>query len=171
MPHANFFRFTAASGAVSLSIFSVNAFSADSGCKALLDSMTRQLQIPYHSHTTMTLIPGQPPRLSEQINTGKLLYIMTDGKWKLSKITPQDMRDQRADNIKNSNTSCSVVHDEPIDGVSATLYKVHEERDGESTDSQVWIAKANGLPVRVKSENPPFDSHYSYSDVAVPDVH
>jgi hypothetical protein len=167
---ANVARFIVPGLAASLALFSVTGVAADAGCKAVFDATLRQLQTPYHSHTTMTLVPGQKPHLSEQINTGKVLYLLTNGKWTVSKLSPQAMREQETDNIKNSRTACSVVREEPVDGVSATLYRVHEERDGAASDSQIWISKANGLPLRVQSEEPAFDTHYSYSDVAAPNV-
>lgn len=170
VPRANVSRLTVSGLAVSLALFSVTGFASDEGCKAVFDATLRQLQTPYHSHTTMTLVPGQKPQLSEQINTGKVLYLLMNGKWTVSKITPQAMREQELDNIKNSKTVCSVVRDEPVDGVSATLYRVHEERDGSGSDSQIWLSKANGLAVRVKMEEPAFDSRYSYSDVVAPTV-
>jgi hypothetical protein len=170
-PRAIVCRLTAWSLAVSLSLFSVTSFASDVGCKAVFDAILRQLQTPTHSQTTMNLVPGQKPQLSEQINTGKVMYLLMNGKWVVSKITPQAMREQELDNIKNSTAACSLVRDEPVDGVSATLYKVHEERDGTGSDAQIWISKANGLPLRMKSEDPAFDSHYSYSNVVAPDVH
>jgi hypothetical protein len=154
-----------------LPLFSLPGFASDVGCKPVFEATMRQLETPYHSHTTMMLVPGQKPQLYEQINTGKILYLLMDGKWTVSKITPQDMREQETDNIRNSKSMCSAVRDEPMDGVGATLYKVHEERDGTASDSQIWISKANGLPLRVKSEDPAFDSRYSYTDVVAPNVH
>jgi len=121
--------------------------------------------------SSVTGFASDVPRLSDQVNTGKILYLLTNGKWAVSKINPQDMREQETDNIKNSKTVCNVVRDEPVDGVSATLYKVHGERDGTESDSQIWTSKANGLPLRVKMEEPALDSHYSYSDVVAPNVH
>lgn len=162
---------TALGFTVSLAVFSVASSAADVGCKAVLDATLHQLQTPYHSHTTMTLVPGQKPQLSEQINTGKTLYLLMNGKWTVSRFTPQAMLEQEMDNIKNSKAVCSVVRDEPVDGVGATLYKVHEERDGSASDSQIWVSKANGLPLRLKMEEPAVDSYYSYSNVAAPDVH
>jgi hypothetical protein len=167
---ANGSRFAVSSLVVSLALFPVTGFASDEGCKAVFDATLRQMQTPYHSHTTMTLVPGQKPQLSEQINTGKVLYILMNGKWTISKVTPQAMREQESDNIKNSKTVCSVVRDEPVDGVSATLYKVHEERDGTGSDSQIWLSKASGLALRVKMEEPAFDSRYSYSDVVAPNI-
>jgi hypothetical protein len=153
-----------------LALFSVTSFASDVGCKPVFDATLRQMQTPYHSHTTMMLVPGEKARLSEQISTGKVLYLLTNGKWAVSRITLQAMHDQELDNIKNSHAVCSVVRDEPVDGVSATLYKVHEEREGTASDSQLWISKANGLPLRLKMDEPAIDSHYSYSDVAAPNV-
>jgi hypothetical protein len=164
-------RLRAVAIALSASLFSVTSFAADVGCKAVFDAILRQLQTPTHSQTTMMLVPGQKPQLSEQVNTGKVIYLQMNGKWVVSKLSPQDMREQELDNIKNSTAVCSIVRDEPVDGVSATLYKVHEERDGTGSDSQIWLSKANGLPLRMKSEDPAFDSRYSYSNVVAPEVH
>jgi len=168
--HAGVSRLAVWGLAVSLALFSVTGFASDVGCKAVFEATLRQMQTPYHSYTTMMLVPGAKPRLSEQINTGKILYLLTNGKWAVARITPEAMREQETENIKDSNAVCSVVRDEPVDGVNATLYKVHEERAGSASDSQVWISKANGLPLRMKMDEPAVDSRYSYSNVVAPNV-
>jgi hypothetical protein len=162
-------RVSALGIALSLSSYSPSGFADDGTCKAVFGAMLHQLSIPYHGYTTMALVPGAKPEASEQINTGKAIYVLSGGKWVVSPMTSKEMFDNEQDNIKNSKSACRAVRDESIDGVSATLYSVHEDLDGTVSESQLWISKASGLPVHMKMEG--IESRYVYSDVVAPSVH
>jgi hypothetical protein len=142
-----------------------SVFAEDSSCKAVLAAQRQQLSVPVHGHSTMTLVPGKPEP-SEEIYTGKAIYVLQAGKWTVSPITSAEMAQELEDNIKNAKMSCRSVRDETIDGVSTTLYSVHEELNGLVSDSQFWISKATGLPVMLKMAT--MESHYSYTNVAAP---
>jgi hypothetical protein len=142
-------------------------FAEDSGCKPVFDAILRQLTTPYHSRGTMTLVPGKPQQ-SESISTGKTIYILQSGKWVISPMTPEQLRQQEQENIKDAKSLCRAMGEESVDGVSAILYSVHEDMDGTVTDGQVWIAKASGLPVRLKMES--MDSRYEYSGIVAPNM-
>jgi hypothetical protein len=133
----------------------------------VIAAQRHQLSVPYHAHSTVTLVPGKTEP-SEEINTGTVLYILQVGKWTVSKITPAQMRDQEEDNIKNTKMDCHAVRDETVDGVNATLYSVHEENDGIASDAQIWISKSTGLPVLLKMDA--IQSHYVYTDIVAPIV-
>lgn len=151
--------------ALAVSFVPESVLAEDSSCKAVLAAQRHQLSRPYHGHGTMTLMPGQT-KPSEEISTVKALYILQAGKWTVSAITPAEMAEQLEDNIKNAKMACRAVRDETIDGVSATLYSVHEEIDGIISDAQMWISKSTGLPVLLKMDT--IESHYSYTDVTAP---
>jgi hypothetical protein len=144
-----------------------NAGAAD--CKAVFDAMLRVATTPHHTYTTLPgVMTGGKPRQSESINTGKAIFLLTEGKWKPSMITPQQTVEIEQDNIKNNKTACRVVRDESVDGVSAILYVIREGEEGEATESQIWISKSSGLPVHVKSDM--LDSRYVYSGIVAPAV-
>jgi hypothetical protein len=144
-----------------------SVLAEDSSCKAVLAAQRQQLSVPVHGHSTMTLIPGKPEP-SEEIYTGKTIYVLQAGKWTVSPITLAEMAEQLEDDIKHAKMSCRLVRDETIDGVSATLYSVPEEISGLVSDSQWWISKATGLPVMLKMAT--IESHYSYTNVVAPIV-
>jgi hypothetical protein len=159
-------------GAVSCSALAVlcvpgSVLAEEPSCKAVLAAQRHQINVPYHGHSTVTLIPGQT-KPSEEIYTGKAQYILQDGKWTVSPITSAMMGEQLEDNIKNGKMACHALGDEAVDGVSATLYSVHEEVDGVVADFQIWISKSTGLPVLLKMAA--IESHYTYTDVVVPSV-
>jgi hypothetical protein len=139
----------------------------DSGCKAVVAAQRQQLTVPVHGHTTVTLTPGKPEP-SEEIYTDKAIYVLQAGKWTVSPISLADMAQQLEDNIKSGKMSCRLVRDETVDGVSATLYSVHQELDGLASDSQFWISKATGLPVMLKTTA--IESHFTYTNVVAPAV-
>jgi len=144
-----------------------SGLAQDSSCKTVLAAQLHQLSVPYHAHSTVTLVPGKSEP-SEEISTGKALYILQVGKWTVSPITAAEMLQQQQDNIKNAKMACRAVRDETVDGVSATLYSVHTEINDIASDAQIWISKSTGLPVLLKMDA--IESHYVYADVVAPIV-
>jgi hypothetical protein len=136
-------------------------------CKPVFDAMLRVATTPYHAFTTLNV--NGKSIVAEQINDGKKIYVLVAKKWSVSPMTPQDMLNQENENIQNTQSSCTLVREESVDGTSATLYSTHEERDGVKTNGQVWVSKATGLPLRVKSDTPT-DTRYVFTGVSAPDV-
>ncbi len=145
------------------------ARTADGGCKPVVDAMLRLPTLPYHSFTTLQ-IPGAGKVSSETINDGKKIYILHNGKWKISPLTAQDLLAQEKQNVQTNRTACTVVRDETIDGVSATLYSTQEMNDDGTTNSQVWLSKSTGLPVHTKIETSAAETRYEYSNVSAPPI-
>jgi hypothetical protein len=139
--------------------------AAETGCKAVFDAMLRAAAMPHHTFTTQDR-DGKSV-VSETIDDGKKIYVLIGGKWVVSPMTPQNLIDQEKENIQNGKSVCSVIRDESIDGVSATLYTTREEV---GTNGQIWISKATGLPVRIKTDLPS-DTRYVFSGISAPDVH
>jgi hypothetical protein len=105
----------------------------------------------------------------EEIYDGKTIYSRISGKWSVSRLTPQNLIDQERENEQAGKAVCSVVRDETIDGVSATLYSLRAERDGDTTNEQIWISKVTALPVHVKTDAPS-DTRYVFSGISAPNV-
>ena len=105
----------------------------------------------------------------EEIYDGKKIYTLITGKWKVSALTPQKLIDQEKENEREGRSVCGLVRDESIDGLSATLYSIRTERDGDTSNGQIWISKATGLPVHVKTDTPS-DTRYVFSGISAPDV-
>lgn len=155
--------------ALPLCFFALPGIAGAADCKAVYEAMLRVATTPHHTYTTLPAVTtGGKPRQSQSINTGKAIFLLTEGKWKPSMLTPQQTVEIEQDNIKNNKTSCRVVREESVDGVNAILYVVREDEDGEASESQIWISKASGLPVHAKSDM--FDTRYEYSGVVAPAV-
>jgi len=77
----------------------------------------------------------------EEIYDGKKIYSLITGKWQVSALTPQSLIDREKE----------------------------DERDGDTTDGQIWISKATGLPVHTKTDAPS-ETRYVFSGIAAPDV-
>jgi hypothetical protein len=158
-------------GPAILTLSSVAIFCATSGvahggapsCKPVFDAALHAVTTPHHSYTTAG------PISMEEIYDGMKIYSRISGKWSVSRLTPQNLIDQERENEQQGKAVCSVVRDETIDGVSATLYSLRAERDGDTTNEQIWISKATGLPVHVKTDVPS-DTRYVFSGISAPDT-
>jgi hypothetical protein len=139
------------------------AHAGEPNCKAVTDAMLRAVTTPHHSFTKAGSLS------MEEIYDGKNIYSLIAGKWSVSRLTPQILIDQEKENEREGKVACSVVRDESIDGVSATLYSVRAERGGDTSIEQIWISKATGLPVHLKTDVPT-DTRYIFSGIAAPDI-
>ena len=123
-------------------------------CKPLLDASTRQNATPYHLYMSITQVPSDSkPQLGESISTGGAIYVLVDGKWQKSTMTPASMAQQEQENIRNASVySCKPLREESVGGVAAAVYSSHVESHDIKTDSQVWIAKSTGLVLRIDTD-------------------
>jgi hypothetical protein len=144
-----------------------SVFAQDTSCQPVFNAALRAATTPHHSYTTMKAAVAGMPTTAESIYDGKNNYFQYEGKWKLSPLTPKDMVAQEQDNIKNTKSTCRLLREETIDGVSAILFSTHEERDGDTTDGQVWLSKSDGLLVHVRMAEGA-DTRYVYSGVTTP---
>ena len=53
---------------------------------------------------------------------------------------------------KNANATCSAVREESVNGENAMLYSVHQGTDDATIDSQIWISKSRGVPLKTDIE-------------------
>ncbi|HEX3748004.1 MAG TPA: hypothetical protein VHW09_28935 [Bryobacteraceae bacterium] len=132
------------------------ALAADPSCKPLLDTNAQYLKIPTHVYSTVTAdYTGGKPRNSQTIYLIDKTYVQIDGKWRVSPVTPKKMlemlKDAKADPDSHTDSTCRVVRDEVINGESATLYSEHRETQDEKSDSQIWISKSRGLPLKLEA--------------------
>ena len=123
-------------------------------CKPVLDASTRQNATPYHLYMSITQVPSDSkPQLGESVSTGGAIYVLADGKWQKSTMTPASMAQQEQENIRNASAySCKPLREESVSGVAATVYSAHIESNDIKTDSQIWIAKGTGLVLRIDSD-------------------
>jgi hypothetical protein len=76
-----------------------------------------------------------------------VVYYKGDGKWQ-SFGTLKDMEELAQKNRQNTKATCRYLKDEAVNGEMAAVYSAHEESPKGKVDTQIWISKAQGLPLR-----------------------
>ena len=138
---------------VALAIFSfvTPALAADAACQPIFDTRFKLFSVPTHIYTVAAL-PGGKSQTSEAIYTNGAIYVLMNGKWIHSRMTPQDMLKQEEENIRDSKSTCRHVRDEVVNGEAAAMYVAHSENDGIKSDAQTWISKSKGLPLKTEED-------------------
>jgi hypothetical protein len=132
-----------------------SALAADSTCKYLADANTKIYSMPAHLFQTETAdYAGGATRTSELIYLNNKTYVEVRGKWRVSPATPEKMREIRKDSVADSlnNISCRAVRDELVGGEAATLYNTHQQTPDKKIDSQIWISKSRGVPLKLEMD-------------------
>lgn len=132
----------------------VASLAADSTCKMLADANAKIYAIPTHIYTTeIATYTGGKPKSNELIYLNNTTYIESNGRWNISKATPQRMQELRkTGEDKHPNAACRLVRDESVNGEAATLYSMHDEIQGAKTESQIWISKSRGVPLKLEMD-------------------
>jgi hypothetical protein len=135
---ASFFCLTAASMA---------SAQVPPGCGPIFTANDKLAETPYHAVTT-TSLAGRP-QTSETVSIGEETYVLTQGQWTRSPTTPKArLAAEREELHKAKSYTCTLIGDEAVDGVAATHYRTHLESAASVADTDVWIAKATGLPMK-----------------------
>jgi len=79
-------------------------------------------------------------------------YIRANGKWMDPRVTTAEVLDQEKENEKSGKSSCQFVRSESVNGDSASLYHMQRETENFKEDSQIWISKSTGLPLREEQD-------------------
>jgi len=53
----------------------------------------------------------------------------------------------------DANVTCSVVREESVDGEPAVLCSTHQKMEDAKIDSQVWVSKSRGVPIKTESDS------------------
>jgi hypothetical protein len=130
--------------------FAASVRAADS-CQAVFDAIQKLVTTPSHSYTTSTAANGGKPRTSETIMVQGKKYIRGNGKWMDPNVTTAEVMEQERENEKGK-SSCHFVRSEAANGEGAALYHMHKETEEFREDSQIWISKATGLPLREEQD-------------------
>jgi hypothetical protein len=151
---------------------------AASSCDAVVKAIQKVFQVPAHLYMTETAgFRGGKTRLAESVYINNAMYVMVNGRWIKSPLSNKELLESqdKLDPIDQ----CSVVRDEAMNGEAATLYQAHKQTPDEKIDTQVWISKSRGLPVKQISDidvggGATGKSHteirYEYANVTVPAV-
>jgi hypothetical protein len=138
-----------------LSVSALAAAPAPDGaaaCQVIEDAARKQMNTPYHEYITAS------DHQSEQISVGHALYVKKDGRWQTlsqkSQLTQSDAdRIAREQGMKLSD--CRYLRDDTVNGETAAVYAAHGQANtlgGVVTDTQYWISKSRGLPLRTESD-------------------
>jgi hypothetical protein len=156
--------------------------TAQSNCPPLLDAMKKIFSTPTHLYMTLTTgsSDGAKPKTAESIYTPDTIYVMLNGKWSRSTMTPRDMAELQQKNLQRGTMSCQHLRDELVDGQPAAVYNTHAENPDSKSDGQIWVSKTKGLLLRQEIDintNPqgkPAKMHqsvrYEYKNVQAPSL-
>jgi hypothetical protein len=130
---------------------STAANAADPACAPVFAALMKTRETPVHQFQDSSggIAAGQH-KLSELVRTRDATYLLVNGKWRRSPLTPAKSLEMEQENIKerSAGATCSRVRDEAVEGESATLYAtLNKSEDGDSS-ADVWISKRSGLVVK-----------------------
>jgi hypothetical protein len=123
----------------------------DAGCQGVLDAGEKLFTTPFHMYMTQTSggTENGKTMISETVLAGGTRYVMVNGKWSLSPISTDELKQLDQRNRRNAkNQSCHYVRDESANGQSAAVYSAHSESEHAKDDSQIWLSKRTGLILR-----------------------
>lgn len=146
------------------------AAADDASCKPILDALLAQARTPYRASSTFNGAAG-----GEEVYTTKAIYRGRGGHWTKIPATPED-RIAANHEVGAAMTNCRLLRADTVDGQTATIYSGHSQTvtPASTTEMQIWIGKANGLPLQVESDVSMFgkkshtSKHYSYGNVQAP---
>jgi outer membrane lipoprotein-sorting protein len=121
--------------------------AADSACKPTSDAKAKILSIPVHMY--MTDAGAGKPRSTEMIYLNNTMYIQVAGAWRSRPISDQARKEAQ---VLDPNTTCRVVRDEAVNRESATVYGLHRQTADAKSDSQMWISKSRGVPLKLEMD-------------------
>jgi hypothetical protein len=120
-------------------------------CQPMSKALSKILNTPTHVYTTETAaFRGGKPTITETIYDRGAIYVKLKGRWIRSTVTAQQMLEQPKEDPGNVHSSCHYVRDEMLNGEIAAVYSSHSETEDYKSDTQTWISKSKGLPLRAE---------------------
>jgi hypothetical protein len=144
--------------------------AAQGDCRLVFAATSKVFDTSVHSYVT-TSMGGTTQPGAEMIYVAGASYLKSGGKWSPGTISIPEMKQLMQKNIQTNKTTCRYLKDEPVNGEMAAVYSVHEEAPRSTSDSQIWISKANGLPLRSEQDlgaTMHISTRYEYSNVKAP---
>ncbi len=133
---------------VFLTILAGSAAAADATCKTLADANSKIYAQPVHMYFSEAA--AGKTRSSELVYLNGRTYVQLNGAWQVSRIVPRTMNS--GNNALDPNTTCRVLRDDFVNGEAAVLYSTAKQTWDERMDSQVWISKTRGLPLKIEMD-------------------
>lgn len=151
---------------------------AQGTCEPVFNALSKVVTTTAHVYNTSAPAPGSgaKPRSIETIYVGGAIYVYAGGKWARSPITPQQLVKQEQRNRQSGQYTCRYLRDESVNGDKAAVYSTHAETQNSKSDSQIWISKSKGLPLRQeldidignKAQKSHFTVRFEYGNVKPP---
>jgi hypothetical protein len=151
------------------------ALAVDSSCQPLIHASEKQISTLNHAYMTTTR-EGKA-RTREVIFAGDSIYVMANGKWSRSPLTPQRMQELQAEiSSQAKSMTCHYLRDESVNGEAAAVYDTQSDSGFGKTASTIWISNGKGLPLRTetdislggKMDKSHMSIRYEYSQVKPP---
>jgi hypothetical protein len=81
-------------------------------------------------------------------------YLESAGKWRVNPMSPAKMAEIRKETEDDEirSMTCRVVRDEVVNGEAAALYNTHQQSPVGKRDSQIWISKSRGVPLKLEMD-------------------
>jgi len=110
-------------------------------CKPVVDALTKLTTTPNHQ-----VITGKDS--GELIITTDTRYVLLHGEWRKSPYDSHEALEILKDALSTSKLTCT-AKSATVNSEAAMLYSVHKvSEDDETSDSQIWITTATGLPAK-----------------------
>jgi hypothetical protein len=137
---------------ISATLAATAAQAADSVCQPMINASMKVFTTPVHLYMSKTAAyTGGKVESSETIYLNNSTYVYLRGKWQRSPITPQGLLEMRKKaSALDPNTTCRQVREESVNGEVAVVYSVHRKTPEDQQDTQTWISKTRGLPLRTE---------------------
>ena len=143
-------------------------------CQPIMAAGDKQFTVPSHAFISSKGL-GPTPMQSEAISINGATYVMVHDRWMRSPQTSQQLAQQAKEKVKTATVyTCKQLADETVGTTLANVYTSHTETGTGTTDTQLWIAKTTGLPLKseVDLSSNGHKSHmsvrYEYENVKVP---
>jgi hypothetical protein len=145
-------------------------------CQPVLDAGEKQFTVPSHSVMTTSGL-GPAPMQTETIHANGTVYVKVQDRWRVGPLTPAQMIAQAKSQMsKAKSNTCKQLPDDTVDGAPAHVYTSHSESANGGTDTQVWVAKSTGLPLKSEIDinlggrKTHVSVKYDYNNVTAPTV-
>jgi outer membrane lipoprotein-sorting protein len=150
-------------------LFASHAFAADN-CAEVRAATLAGVSRPYAASIKIDH-SGDLPTTSHVVMTGDKMYVELRRVWSTVPMTTKQLIDKVNNTSLKDVLVCQRTGDETINGVSATIYAVEDQSPTRASHSRIWIAKANGLPLKTEVRlggGEVMTSQFDYDHVEVP---
>jgi len=127
-------------------LIGANPLKAQGDCKVVLEAANKTQTTATHTYTTMNM--GGKDQTVEMIYTPGIIYSRINGKWSRTPMTPQELAELQKPKAHDDKATCKYLKDELVNGEMAAVYSAHDVSPKGVVDTQIWISKAKGLPLR-----------------------